>query len=247
MQPEGTPEPPKPSLDKQLDILNDHYKDTFTRLRETAQTRDRLFLWLIALFALLTVEIGYPAAVAGSLGKVNFFGAELNLQSLPLPALLTLTWVVVLLIGLQYCQATVWINRQYDYVHHLEHLVSPMLGGGDTYQREGEVYLRNYPLVLNFAWIIYGFVFPALIMLGTLWLLIWELVGLSYPAINQALDGFLGVVLIMVFFSYRMEPTIKSAWEKIAGFTRERARSLAPTIVIGIAVIVVLLIVSARG
>jgi hypothetical protein len=247
MQPSEGEAPAKPGLDKQLDILNDHYKDTFTRLRETAQTRDRLFLWLIALFALLIVEIGYPAAVAGSLGKVNFFGAELNLQALPLPALLSLTWVVALLIGLQYCQATVWVNRQYDYVHMLERTISPLLGGGDIYQREGEVYLRQYPLVLNFAWIVYGFVFPGLVVIATIWLLVTEISGLGYPLANRVIDGVLGLVLILVFYSYRLEGTYHYLIDKIRGFKKERVGSLVPTALLALLVIIILLVVGARG
>src|SRR5688572_26851375 len=96
----GEPEK-KTFTDKQLDILNDHYKDTFTRLRESEQTRDRLFLWLVGLFVLLILEIGYPAAVGGTLGKVKIADAEVNLQALPLAALLSVTWVLTLLITLQ--------------------------------------------------------------------------------------------------------------------------------------------------
>src|SRR5207249_5794972 len=136
MTPSGDAELKKSLTDKQLDILNDHYKDTFTRLRESEQARDRLFLSLIGLFALLILEVGYPAAVGGSLGKMSILGGELNLQALPLPALLNASWVLTLVIGLQYCQATVRVNRQYPYLHTLEETISPALGGGDLYQRE---------------------------------------------------------------------------------------------------------------
>ena len=96
---------------KQLEILHDHYKETFARLRETEASRDQLFLWVIGLFALLSLEIGYPAAIGGSLGKLSIAGGELNLQALPLPALLNVTWVLTLAIGLRYCQTSVLVNR----------------------------------------------------------------------------------------------------------------------------------------
>jgi hypothetical protein len=63
--------------DKQLEILHDHYKETFTRLREVEALRDRLFLRLIGLFALLIIEIGYPAALGGTLGKLSVLGGNL--------------------------------------------------------------------------------------------------------------------------------------------------------------------------
>src|SRR2546428_9720906 len=98
--------------DKQLEILNDHYKETFARLRAAEALRDRLFLWMIGLFALLILEIGYPAAVGGALKKLSIAGGELDLQALPLPALLNATWVLTLTIGLRYCQTSVLGNRQ---------------------------------------------------------------------------------------------------------------------------------------
>ena len=56
--------------EKQLDILHDHYKETFARMREVEAKRDRLFLGVIGLFALLSLEIGYPAAVGGTLNII---------------------------------------------------------------------------------------------------------------------------------------------------------------------------------
>lgn len=194
--------------DKQLDVLNDHYKDTFTRLRENEQARDRLFLWLIGLFALLILEIGYPAAVGGSLGKVSIAGGELNLQALPLPALLNASWVLTLVIGLQYCQATVRVNRQYPYLHTLEETISSTLGGGDLYRREGKVYLREYPLLLDVAWFAYGILFPFIVMGAALWLVYSEWFGLPYPLPHLIVDALAALTLIGVFFLYRVQPAI---------------------------------------
>lgn len=203
-------DPPDKTIltDKQLDILNDHYKDTFTRLRESEQTRDRLFLWLIGLIVLLILEIGYPVAVGGALGKVKFADAEVNLQALPLAALLNATWILTLLIGLQYCQATVRVNRQYPYLHSLEDTVSPSLGGGDTYQREGRVYLRDYPLLLDVAWFVYSIFFPFAVICSTIWLIHSEIFLLNYNIIHQLIDVFIGATLCIVFFVYRLHPAI---------------------------------------
>jgi hypothetical protein len=209
MTPSPEIEIPQPSPDKRLDILNDHYKDTFTRLREHEQARDRLFLWVIGVFALLILEIGYPAAVGGSLPKIALPGAaEINLQALPLPALLHATWVLALVIELQYCQATVRVNRQYPYVHDLEKTISPSLGGGDLYRREGLVYLRDYPLLLNVAWIAYGFIFPAITAVAAASLAIWEWVQLPYAMIHRIIDVLLAAALIFVLFSYLVWPAI---------------------------------------
>jgi hypothetical protein len=129
---------------------------------------------MIGLFALLILEIGYPAAVGGALKKLSIAGGELDLQALPLPALLNATWVLTLTIGLRYCQTSVLVNRQYPYLHTLEEAISPEVGGGDLYQREGKVYLREYPLLLDVAWFAYVILFPLIVMVATLGLAIWE-------------------------------------------------------------------------
>lgn len=209
MTPSGDAEPKKLLLtDKQLDVLNDHYKDTFTRLRENEQARDRLFLWLIGLFALLILEIGYPAAVGGSLGKLSIAGGELNLQALPLAALLNASWVLTLVVGLQYCQATIRVNRQYPYLHALEETISPALGGGDVFRREGRVYLREYPLLLDVAWFTYGILFPFIAMGAALWLAHSEWFGLPYPLPHRIVDALAALALVGVFFLYRVQPAI---------------------------------------
>ncbi len=204
----------KPLTDKQLEILHEHYKETFARLRESETLRDRLFLWLIGLFALLILEIGYPIAVGGTLGKFSIAGGEFNLQALPLPALLNATWVLTLTIGLRYCQISVLVNRQYPYLHTLEAAISPAVGGGDLYQREGKVYLREYPLLLNVAWFAYGFLFPLIIIFAALGLVTWEVYWVGYPLYHTIFDAFVAGTLICFFFLYRIQPAIASGWKK---------------------------------
>lgn len=197
-----------PLTDKQLDILHDHYKDTFTRLRESEQARDRLFLWLIALFAVLIVETSYPAAVGASLGKVTILSADLSLEALPLPALLNATWVLALVITLQYCRTTVGVNRQYPYLHALERRISPALGGGDLYQREGKVYLDRYQLLLDVAWFAYGIGFPVIAICAACVLAASEWLRLSYPLLHLLFDALLCVAIVTVLFLYRVQPAL---------------------------------------
>jgi len=204
--------PSKALSDKQLDILNDHYKDTFTRLRETEQARDRLFLWLIGLFVLLILEIGYPIAVSGTLGKMKVAEVELNLQALPLAALLNVTWILALITGLQYCQATVRVNRQYPYLHALEDAISPVVGGADLFQREGKVYRREYPLLLDVAWFAYSILFPSIVICAAVWLLASEWSGLPYPLLHRLVDAVSALVLVSVFFIYRVQPALFVTW-----------------------------------
>jgi uncharacterized integral membrane protein len=211
------------ATDKQLEILHDHYKETFARIREVEKSRDRLFLWVIGLFVLLSLEIGYPAAIGGALGKVSIAGGEFDLQGLPLPALLTATWVLTLAIALRYCQATVFVARQYPYLHMLEENISPLIRDdksgppaldANIYRREGKVYLSEYPLLLNVAWIAYVFVFPVIVIVATLALAFWEWTGLPYPLVHHILDSVIAGMLIALFFFYQIQPGVASLWRK---------------------------------
>lgn len=208
--------------DVQLNVLHDHYKETFARLKEMEGKRDRLFLGVIGLFALLCLEIGYPADVGGTLGQVTIWGGELNLQSLPLPALLNVTWVLLLAIGLRYCQVTVHVNRQYPYLHLLEEKISPRIGGGNLYRREGKVYLTEYPLLLDVAWFAYGFLFPLIVILAASALIAWEFSRLPYPIYHLIFDAFVGGALILFFILYRIQPTIASGWRRWRSWLRKR-------------------------
>ena len=218
----------KQLTDKQLELLHDHYKETFARLRDAEALRDRLFLWVIGLFALLILEIGYPAAV-GAVGKLSIAGGEFNLQVLPLPALLNATWVLTLAIGLRYCQTSVLVNRQYPYLHTLEEAISPEVGGGDLYQREGKVYLREYPLLLDVAWFAYGILFPFIVMFATFGLAIWELTWVLYPLYHIFFDAFIAGALICFFFLYRVQPALASRWRKWQMRSRNKQNSLQTT------------------
>lgn len=214
----------KQFTEKQLEILHDHYKETFSRLREAEAMRERLFLQLIGLFALLILQIGYPASLGGTLENVSVLGGELNLKALPLSALLNATWFLTLTIGLRYCQITVLVNRQYPYLHTLEESISPNFGGGDLYQREGKVYLREYPLLLNVAWFAYCILFPLIVILSTIALLIWEFTQLSYPLYQKIFDALIAVALATFFVLYRVQPSIIPRWRKWQKRRRSKQR-----------------------
>lgn len=211
----------KELAEKQLEVLHDHYKETFARIREAEALRDRLFLWVIALFALLILEIGYPAAIAGVLGKLTISGQEINIQALPLQALLDVSWVLMLTVGLQYCRTSLLVNRQYPYLHELEVAISPKVGGGNLYQREGKVYATEYPLLLDVAWIAYGVLFPLIMLLATLGLICWEWKCLP-KTINTIFDTAIALLLVLYFFLYRFAPECSSRWRKWKAHKRSK-------------------------
>lgn len=196
--------------EKQLDVLHDHFKETFSRQREMERSRDRHFLWVIVLFAVLAVEIAYPVEFSDSVREVSLLGVQIDFTALPMAALLNATWTLTLAIILRYCQVSVFIDRQYSYIHTLEKKISPLVGGGDLYQREGEVYLRGYPLLFNVAFYAYTVMFPLILITATASLWAWESNQLSIPWWHRFADLLLAIVIIATLFLYRMQPYLTS-------------------------------------
>lgn len=190
-----------------LEILHDHYKETFQYIRERERLRDRLFLILIGLYALLALQIQYPIQFNRTLETVNVFGIEVDVSSLPLPAFLSATWVFVLAVTLRYCQTSITIERQYDYLHKLEDALSPEFGG-ELYRREGREYDDQYPAFSGWAWRFYTIVLPVIAVLATIVLIYEEIEGLSYPILNKILDSGVALYIVVSFFLYRIFPLV---------------------------------------
>lgn len=189
-----------------LDVLHDHYKETFSYIREREKQRDRLFLVLIGLFALLVLEVQYPTNFGGALGNSSISGAEVDLSALPLPGFLSASWVLIFAIALRYCQAAINAERQYDYLHRLEEKISRELGDEELYRREGKSYLDDYPLFQDWVWISYVFLFPLIAVLATVVLVGLELARLPYPLPNKAFDAAIATGVVVSFYFYRWHP-----------------------------------------
>lgn len=206
--------------DVRLETLHDHYKETFTYIREREGLRDRLFLVLIGLYALLAIQIQYPIAFESTIGKVNVFGFEVDVSALPLPAFLSITWVLVLAIALRYCQTTLTVERQYEYLHFLEDRISPEFDHEGLYRREGREYERDYPWFKWMAWRFYTFLFPLIGVLATVALIRQELMGLNNSSFTKILDFVVAASIVLCLILYRLVPHEVQRW-----FTRRYRQS----------------------
>jgi hypothetical protein len=213
--------------DAQREILHDHYKESFQYIRERERLRDRLFLFLIVLYTLLAVQIQYPRKFDGTVETINLIGIEVDVSSLPLPAFLSATWVFVLAITLRYCQTSITVERQYDYLHKLEEALSPEFGG-ELYRREGRAYDDQYPAFSSWAWRFYTVVLP-MIAIGATGVLIYEEVeGLSYPLPNQLLDLGIALYVVVSFFLFRVLPLVRGLWNRLWALISRSGQGSAP-------------------
>ncbi len=197
--------------DAQREILHDHYKETFQYIRERETLRDRLFLVLIGLYALLAVQIQYPRKFDGTVETINLLGIQVDVSSLPLAAFLTATWVFVLAVVVRYCSTALNIERQYDYLHHVEKNMSAEFGDG-LYYREGRAYETNYPLFSWAAWKFYTLLLPILGAVATFALAREEYLHLKYDGFTRTLDICVAAALMIAFVLYHLVPSRLQRW-----------------------------------
>lgn len=137
--------------------LYSHYTDTNERQKEFIQKRDKLTIYLllgIVAFAFLLAEPSSLTEVANAYLKetVKVEGDILNFQILNTGIIYIVLWYL-----LQYYQVCLTIERQYDYINELEEELSST---DHKVEREGKAYAKDYPLLKNFANILYAWGIP---------------------------------------------------------------------------------------
>ena len=155
------------SDDKKFEILNDHYKDTFSHFVSYRKQRDRLFLYLLLVFAIMFLQVVDPDEFDGFISKLisEKMGANIVLDA---SFIRCLVWFFLWSLVLKYFQTVVLIERQYSYLHKLEKEISSYFSSGVPFTREGKSYLGNYPKLSDWADILYVWVFPALLLFFSL-------------------------------------------------------------------------------
>lgn len=191
------------------ELLHDHYKDSFDHIRDREKSRDRYFLICIFLIGLLFLQVNYPAHFLAALGPFTIFGTSVHLVSLPLAALLSISWTLNLVFTLRYCQYSIFVERQYEYLHKLEKHISREIGGEDIFSREGAAYLENYPPFSAWAWIFYAWMFPIIVVISSGTLIYMELARAPYAWPYKAYDLLMGLGIGISYALYRMVPALK--------------------------------------
>lgn len=150
------------SEEKQLEILYDHYKDSFTHIREYSQLRNRLFLLVALLLTVLQVSTpdNVPLALSGFLKQS--LGIEVTLAAGVVGVLL---WVVLLAVVIRYFQISLTVDQQYELLHRQEKELCRLVGW-DAFVRErsGYVSTTEYPAFRKLVATLYGWFFPLLLI-----------------------------------------------------------------------------------
>lgn len=151
------------SEEKKLEILYDHYKDSFLHVLGYLKQRERLFVLVLIVIFMQFLQISNSGQYLGVFN--SFIEKQFNLSFVFSEKFLNnIFWFLLFSISLRYFQINVLINRQYNYLHFLEDKICKKSGDKNFIRREGLEYLDNYPIFSNWAHIIYTWVFPILLI-----------------------------------------------------------------------------------
>jgi hypothetical protein len=147
---------------EKLDVLYDHYKETFLLSSEAQKKRNVLFVSLTVsitvLFLFLIDSNGVIEMISGYLNNNISVGLSIRTAIIQ-----TFVWVIVLYLFIRYIQTNIYIEREYSYIGQLEQDISKKLQS--TFNRESGNYSDKYPIVLDMIDTIYKWAFPILAIL----------------------------------------------------------------------------------
>ena len=155
-----------PSSDKKLDILNDHYKDTFSHLVSYRKQRDRLLLYLLGLVVIMWLYELFPDEMSAALSKIASEKTGVTkVESIISNVLKELPMLCAVFLAFRYWQTWHLIESQYDYLEKLETELASLFSSGIPFTRESNFsYKKNRnlsiwshkPYNLSFTLLFYG-------------------------------------------------------------------------------------------
>jgi hypothetical protein len=181
---------------EKLQILSNHYSHTFDFLQTHLKNRDRLFLVVLVLLAIMVFQIYTPIETSKIISQL--VTDKLCIKS-PINFLYiqSIIWFVLLAIVIKYFQSVIFIERQYSYLHSIENILSKDYKDG-AFTREGKSYLDDYPVFLNWASFLYTILFPAILAIVTTSKIIGEY---KQHGCSEILVWFNGLIFLFIIVS----------------------------------------------
>lgn len=168
-----------------LELLYDHYKDTFQLIKENEVTRNKMFIYFIVLLSVLYLLAIEPDSLHSSINSWidTNIGTSIDFG---ISIIESFIWIVLLYFTIRYFQIIMYINRQYDYLHTLEGQINQIVDF--NFNREGAGYLNEYPVILNIIYYMYTLIFPLM-----------YISIVAYKIINSILSGAGDLSIILNF------------------------------------------------
>ncbi len=192
---------------EELEILYDHYKETCTISRENEKTRNKLFIIVCVIIGLLFMFSYDNNSVVGliqSWFKGNY-NCDLLFSSNIIQAVL---WIVLLFSTLRYLGLNINLDRSYSYIHQLEERINK-ISSNPIITREGESYLRNYPVLNNITYYMYRVVIPIIYNFVIIYKLKLEYIAQQEISIFVIFQTIIGILCIALLLTYLIENIVE--------------------------------------
>ena len=137
--------------EKKIEILYDHYKDTFENQKSSLQKRNYYTLICLGLIATLSFQMSNPDqsnVISNELIKKNIGDIKIDFSYINNVLTFALLWVVIM-----YYQINFLIEKIYKYIQEIEMKQFEI-------SREGKTYLDHYPWLSEVVHKIYSIGFP---------------------------------------------------------------------------------------
>jgi hypothetical protein len=182
-------------MDK-LELLYDHYKDTFQIIQKLEEKRNKLFIItgiIISLFFIITISPEQTIPVIQNTIKQY---TKINIQ-IHFAVIQSVLWLFLLYSLTYYYKLTIDVDRHYPYLHQLEENIESLIQ--TTFSREGKSYLENYPLLNNICYYCFIYFFPIIYLSCIIVKAISEFKVLGYYTNFDTVIAILCSILIIMF------------------------------------------------
>ena len=199
------------SSEKKIDILNDHYKDTFSHLVSYRKQRDRLLLYRFGVLAILILYQLFPGDTINALLKIvtEKVGVDITLSTI---GGLFLAYMPLLLFLIVLCfrswQVGNLVDSHYAYLEKLEQELVSLFPSGVPFTRESNC---SYKGTIISIWNhrIYDLLFYMTFN-------VWIILSLTYGWRHHGFNPFrlISVILFFICYIYWNRKTLKEIWKK---------------------------------
>jgi hypothetical protein len=189
--------------DTSLQFYHDHYKDTFSYIRDCERQRNNLFVFVLIMLGLQVLQLRLAITLQALLKEVNVSGISISLSKIPSDVFVSIVWVLLSVFIMRYYQVTLHIEKQYDYLHKVESDIERLLGGQHSFCRESTGYLTKKGFFFrHWAWLFYTLFMPLIIIGAILWCLVLEW-NTALPPVGQiCFDAFSATVSVICIILY---------------------------------------------
>ncbi len=143
---------------EKLELIYDHYKETFSLLMDKIKQRDRMFVLTFILSIINLLLAVNPDTYGGLFIYIINKKYSIDLMNYFM-VIQTFLWIVLIYVTMRYSQAVVYIERTYKYIHIVEKKISKI--AHTSFNRESKNYLNNYPIISNIINLIYKYIFSS--------------------------------------------------------------------------------------